>query len=107
MREVEVAVHGRSYRSAWLLAKGEIGGDTLNTTPKYFQTLGPGSVLRPGDSVEALSLPGNQPLADRMAALVQDSSYHARILYSDVYGSCWQLDNERVRTAGRCADAEQ
>lgn len=107
VREVEYAVHGRGYHSAWAFAKGEIGGDTLSQTPKYFQTITAGSVLRPGDSADVLSLPGNAALADRMDALTSDSSYHARVLYSDVYGTCWQVDNADVRAAGRCAEAEQ
>ncbi len=107
IREVTYAVHGRRYQSAWALAQAEIGGDTLVATPKYFQTVVAGSVLRPGDSVEMLSLPQNAALADRMDALTSDSSYHARALYSDVYGTCWRVDNADVRAAGRCAEAEQ
>lgn len=107
VREIEYAVRGRRYRSAWALAQGEIGGDTLYTTPKYFQTVVPGSVLRPGDGVETLSLPRNPALADRFDRLTADSSFHARVLYSDVYGMCWRIDNDVTRSAGRCADAEQ
>ena len=106
VREVEFTVHGRRYPSAYALFTHEVGADTVYATPKYFQNVAAGSVLRPGDDVEMLSLPHNGPLADRMDALTADSSYHARILYSDVYGTCWQIDNADVRRAGRCADAE-
>ena len=106
VREAEFAVHGRSYPSAWALLKGEVGADTLYSTPKYFADADPGDVVRAGDTVELLVTPNNPAVSNRLDAITSDTSFHARFLYSDVYGACWRLDNERTRAAGRCAEAE-
>lgn len=106
VREVEFAVHGRAYPSAWAMLNGEVGQDTLDAAPKYFASLGPGDVLRPGEDAELLTTPRNPLVSGRLDAITSDSSYHARFLYSDIYGACWRLDNETTRAAGRCAEAE-
>jgi hypothetical protein len=109
VRSVEMRVHGRAYPTMWRLAQSEVMpamGDRLDATPRFYSDVVPGAVLRPGDETNPLLTQRNETLARRLTALTADTSFHARIGYSDVYGACWMLDNDTVRAAGRCASAE-
>ena len=109
VREVHFSVHGRSYDQVSALMYREVleaMADTSFAAGKFSTTISPGAVLRPGEQVDLFQTLRSAVLADRLSALVTDSSYHARILYSDVYGTCWLVDNSDVRSAGRCAEAE-
>ncbi len=110
VREARFSARGRSYATFSALAYREVldaMGDTAFAAGKLFSDIAPGAVLRAGTAAELFSTRNSAPLADRLAALTADSSFHARILYSDVYGACWRIDNEDVRSAERCADPER
>ncbi len=110
VREARFDARGRSYAAFSALAYREVldaMADTAFRAGKFFADVKPGDVLRAGTEAELFSTRNSGPLADRLSALTADSSFHARILYSDVYGACWRIDNEDVRSAGRCADAER
>ncbi len=110
VREARFSAHGRTTEQlSELLYRDVLGpmGDTSYAAGKISTTVAPGMVLRPGDELPLFQTQHSAVLGDRLSAFVQDSSFHARILYSDVYGTCWRVDNADVRAAGRCAEAEQ
>ena len=110
VREVRFAARGEAYEQLSTLLYSTVlepMADTAYAAGKIYATLSPGSVLRPGDQVDLFQTRHSDPLAERLVALMADSSFHAQILYSDVYGTCWRIDNVDVRAAGRCAAAEQ
>lgn len=109
IHETAFEIHGRTYPSMWGLARAEVlnaFGDSLAGTGTFYESLGSGSVVRPGQEVEVLLTRRNATLAHRLDSLVSDSSFHAQIVYADVYGACWRLDNDTVRTLSACDDGK-
>lgn len=63
-----------------------------------------GNVLKSGDSVNLLSTVHNERVAELLESVVNDTSFHLRIQYADVYGNCWQLDRNNVTSLGKCSE---
>lgn len=58
----------------------------------FYGSMQKGNVLKSGDSVNLLSTVHNERVAELVESVVNDTSFHLRIQYADVYGNCWQLD---------------
>ncbi len=110
IREARFSARGHSYAQLSDLLYREVLGpmaDTSYAAGKISTTVAPGMVLRPGDELPLFQTQHSAILGNRLAAFVADSSFHTQIVYSDVYGACWRVDNTDVRSAGRCAEAER
>lgn len=100
VKSIETFYKGRKYATLPMLLREQTGH--LNGGFVY-GSLEPEDVLKAGDEYEMFKLMRNdEPLSDKLAKVVNDSSFHFRIRYADIYGNCWQLDNNKVTELGRC-----
>jgi len=70
----------------------------------FFSSLNVGDVVQAGESAGLVSTLRGRAVADRLSEVVRDSSFHLRVRYRDVYGTCWQLDNADVTESDACRD---
>ncbi|MBD2752312.1 hypothetical protein [Spirosoma validum] len=100
IKSVETIYKGHKYPTLSVLLfqhTGHLNGGFMHGT------LEPEMVLKAGDEYELFKLMRNdEPLSSKLEKIVTDSSFHFRIRYADIYGNCWQLDQNKVTELGKC-----
>ncbi|MEA5405198.1 hypothetical protein VB776_19840 [Arcicella sp. DC2W] len=90
IKNVEVYYQQKKYESFSKLFTSEwvrINGSDFNKFPYYFNDIENGSVMKIGEEKELYVLKNNQTLALHLGyKVMNDSSFHFKILYEDVYG---------------------
>ncbi|WP_128543242.1 hypothetical protein [Larkinella soli] len=66
--------------------------------------ISPGNVLKSDGELVLGRLANSRPVADALRGMIMDSSFHFRLVYADVYGNCWQNDQDQVTRLSRCPD---
>jgi hypothetical protein len=69
-----------------------------------FTGIGPGSVLKTDYPINLVGVWDNDSIARRVEFLITSKRFNLRLVYSDVYGNCWQLDNEKVTPLDECPE---
>ena len=102
IKSVETFYKGKKYPTLSALLfqhTGHLSGGYL------YGILEPETVLKAGDEYELFRLTRNdEPLSFRLEEIVDDSSFHFRVRYADIYGNCWQLDQNKVTELGKCSE---
>lgn len=100
VKSVDTFYKGRKYATLSELLfqqTGHLDGGFL------FGDLEPETVLKAGDEYELFKLTRNdEPLSYKLRKVTEDSSFHFRIRYADVYGNCWLLDQNKVTELDKC-----
>lgn len=109
IRSVAVHYRGREYRDAYQLMNEQIQLFDKNTKNHktvhvnlFYGGVFPGNVIKADGELTLGRLSENEGIADSMARVIRDSTYHFIVNYSDVYGNCWQLDGDKVTAIGEC-----
>ncbi|WP_461104092.1 hypothetical protein [Spirosoma koreense] len=68
----------------------------------FYSSFSSGDVLKAGDAMELYIVKHNERKASVLEKVVRDSSFHMQIVFSDVYNNCWQLDQNKVTSLGKC-----
>lgn len=100
IKDVTWSVGDSSYTSTFDFIRNELG---------FVKGLGrsemnAGSVLTPGDGLSLLDVNDNDSLAHRIEDIVTGPSFTLRIVYSDVYGNCWEIKKGETKALADCPD---
>jgi len=63
-------------------------------------------VFKSGDAVSILTVNRSDSLVNEIIYRWESDSVNLRIIYSDVYGNCWQLDNEVTTRLESCPSTD-
>ncbi|GAB4034800.1 hypothetical protein [Spirosoma gilvum] len=109
IKSTALRYRGRIYKDAYELINEQIQ-HLSEATPKgktahvnfFYGGLSRGNVIKSEGEIKLGEMSGNESIADTLLHIVQDTSYHFTVVYSDVYGNCWQLDQDEVTALGKC-----
>ena len=105
IKQVTVSFDEHSYQTHFAVFNTEINGNPLYTgTSEAFRTIDPGKIIKAGEEWTIYEVSQNRKAVQRVNQIVNDNSFHLKIRYSDVYGNCWQLDQNKVVALGKCPD---
>jgi hypothetical protein len=100
IKSTNVAYKGKQYASLESLMfqlTGPLNGG------HYEQNIDTDYVIKAEEEVELFMLiKNNERLSDKLRDAVNDSSFHFRIRYTDVYGNCWEVDHNKTASLGKC-----
>jgi hypothetical protein len=98
IQKVRVVHEGKAYRDVFQPMFAYL--DSLPRNPKdsmtyWMSNLNPGMLLKSGETRELFHFEArnNQPLKEAIMNRFQDQLF-IQINYSDLYGACWQFDNQ-------------
>lgn len=77
--------------------------ETDITIESIYGSVTPGDVIKSDGEIRLGRISKNEFLAQVMLQLIQSPSYRIGVIYSDVYGSCWQLDRDKVTQLADCS----
>ncbi|WP_338870172.1 hypothetical protein WBJ53_22055 [Spirosoma sp. SC4-14] len=100
IKSFELIYRGRTYKRPKPLFLEYIGKNTRGG--KGFTDVTPGDVFKSGENTDVLFVSKNDTVISQVASMLADSSFHLRIRYADVYGNCWELDQNKVTAIGKC-----
>ncbi|MFD2936927.1 hypothetical protein [Spirosoma flavum] len=102
IKSISIFYRGKKYETLSLVLfqqAGHLNGGYVYSDPE------PETVLKAGDELDLFKLSrDDEPLSYKLKNVVNDSSFHFRVRYADVYGNCWQLDRGKTRSLGKCSD---
>lgn len=84
--------------------KNALSNSLRNKGGRFYSSFSTGNVLKAGDDLDLYIVTHNEPKASLLSEATNDSSFHMRIVFGDVYGNCWQLDRNKVTSLGRCSE---
>ncbi len=64
--------------------------------------IGKGSVVRPEGEIMLERVRSQTAVVQALREMIMDSSFRYRVVYSDVYGNCWQNDRDVVTPLPDC-----
>jgi hypothetical protein len=95
VQSMEVSYQGKSYQQASTLVDLQIQKvDRIKSfqVALFYASIESGDVIKNDDKLVLVRQEKNMPVADTLLRMIQDTSYHLRVTYSDVYHNCWLLD---------------
>jgi|GEM_PF-1107165 len=100
VKSIDVEYRGKKYpnlSSLLFQTTGHLNGGY------YSGDIGNEDVIKAADDVSLFMLVKNdEMLSNKLKDVVTDSLFHLRIRYADVYGNCWELDQNKVTAIGKC-----
>ncbi|WP_221393308.1 hypothetical protein [Dyadobacter sp. NIV53] len=100
VKKVEWQHKTKTYESSREFIWEQIGRDKKGIG---FGAIAPESVLKPGDNFELIGIYQNDSLARQLMHKVESDFFNLRVIYSDIYGNCWQLDQGKTRQLTDCS----
>lgn len=94
----------------------KLGDSTYEKTQQFVSTefgylkglgrgeLAPNSVFSPDGFVSLLSVYDNDSLKAVVAEKLESESFNLRIIYSDVYGNCWEYSQNKTTQLSDCPE---
>jgi hypothetical protein len=82
----------------------EIPQDSVKKLARFWNELVPGNIIKAGDEIEIYQTLKNEYAANFMEEVISDTTFQFRIIYSDVYGNCWEMDRNKVTELPNCPD---
>jgi hypothetical protein len=64
----------------------------------------PGHVMTPNAGLALITVNNNDSLAKVIADKLSDNSFNLQLIYSDVYGNCWELKNGETNPLSDCPE---
>ncbi len=64
--------------------------------------MGVGDVFSSGDGRDLIEVTNSDSLRNVVFLKLNSESFSLRVVYSDVYGNCWELKNEETRPLASC-----
>lgn len=108
MRKVKLTYKGREYLSPYDLMNEQI--QRTNDKGKhvdisfFYSDIRPGEVIKSDGSLLLGEISNSERIPQAFMQIVNDSLYHFSVVYSDVYGNCWQLDQGKITALAKCPD---
>lgn len=100
VKSVDITYRGKTYPSLLKLFVEQTGPLNGNF---FTGELTPEAVLKAGDMYSLYALSRNdEAMSNRLKAVVNDSSMHYRIVYSDIYNNCWVYDQGHITPLDNC-----
>jgi hypothetical protein len=105
VKSVEITYQGKVYTDASQLMKEQID-QTIQAYPKgrrlslelYNGSITSGDVIKNDGQITLGKVAKSEQIANTLLEVIQDSSYHFRVTYSDIYNNCWLLDYTQGRS---------
>lgn len=102
VKEYKLSYRGKAYPNIQALFFDQFGRRTPGG--KGFGSVETGDVFKPGENMDLLFVGRSDSVIQRTEAMLADTSFRLQIHYADVYGNCWQLDHNKVKALGKCAE---
>lgn len=100
VKEIEIYYKHKKYNKFSKLFNKEWiqkNGSDFNSFPYYFDDLEVGSVLKIGEEKQIYTLKRNETLVKHLGySVVGDSTFHFRIIYTDVYGGRFLNQDNKI-----------
>lgn len=101
IKKVDIAFKGKKYTDFSTLFTQQWvkrnDNNATNTFPFYMRNVTNGDVFKIGETVEIYVLKNNDKLANHLQSVVEDSSFHFKVLYTDVYGDYFSNEDNTVK----------
>lgn len=105
IKSVALTYQGKAYKTHYDLLFEQIERFKANqTTHMDISDMLPGYVIKTDGEITLGQIKNSVPVANAMRQIIVDSSFHFRVIYSDVYGNCWQNDHDQVTQLANCPD---
>ena len=100
VKEVEWRSGDSTYKQTHEFVLNEIGsGKGLGRS-----SFAPDAVFSPEGSLSLITVYDNDSLSNIVSAKLDNESFNLRVIYSDVYGNCWELDQGKTRQLATCPE---
>ncbi|MVM34703.1 hypothetical protein GO755_32040 [Spirosoma sp. HMF4905] len=70
----------------------------------FYSNVRPGEVIKSDGELLIGEITNSERIPEAFMHIVNDPLYHFTVVYSDVYGNCWQLDQGKVTSLTKCPD---
>lgn len=105
IKSVEITYKGKAYTNAAQLMKEQIDR-IIQAYPKgqglslelYNGSVTSGDVIKSDGQIILGKVAKSEQVANTLLEIIQDTSYHFRVVYSDIYENCWLLDYTQGRS---------
>ena len=76
----------------------------MNKKGVGFGGIVPGFILKSGDPIELIGVYENDSLALQVSEKVESRPFNLHVVYSDVYGNCWELNSGKTVQLSDCPE---
>ncbi|MEO6287613.1 MAG: hypothetical protein ABIN80_16400 [Dyadobacter sp.] len=101
IQKVECMYDTTSYENPREFFFSKLGYHNKGAGFDYIQN---GSVIKSGDGVNLIGIYENDSLGRKLEEYITGQHLNLRLVYSDVYGNCWQLDQGKVTPLDECPE---
>jgi len=101
VRKVEFTYDTISYEGPREFLWGRIG---MNIKGTGFGWISDKSVFKPGEIMSLINVWENDSIEQELTKNLNTKLFNLRVIYSDVYGNCWQLDQGKTTELSDCPD---
>lgn len=109
IKSVRIEYKGKRYKDFRQLVDEQIQQlirknrtETDITVKSMYGSVALGDVIKNDGELRFGRVSNNEPLAQALLEIIQSPLYRIIVVYSDVYGNCWQLDRDAVTPLSKC-----